>query len=206
VVILRYSKSVKYTVPLRNLLRNGTVVAGPTETAYGLLASAVNKPAVSEVVRLKGRNEHKPIALVAADLRMVQQYFRLSSDELRLAKKFWPGALTLLLKPRRKFPLAVIGISGRVGVRVPGSVWLRKFCAAVGVPLTATSANRAGASTPYSATEVISQLGRRGLRYIIDGGRLLKRPTSTVVLASRGTLTVVRRGMISQQRLHKVMR
>ncbi len=207
-LLTTFTKSASSISSLVRLLRAGQVVAAPTETAYGLLADATNTRAVREVLRLKGRkgrNKRKPIALVAADLSMVRRYFRMTSGELQLARAFWPGPLTLLLQPRRKFPPSVIGKVGRVGVRVPRSTWLRSLLKRYGKPLTATSANRASGPTPYSAVSVIRQLARPGLCYLVDGGRLPRRPTSTVVTFRQGKLHVVREGAIPSSKPRRVL-
>ncbi len=203
--LVRYARSTHSINELRDQLRNSAVVAAPTETAYGLLADATSERAVRAVVRLKGRSDKKPIALIAADLKMVRRYFRLTSGELRLAKKFWPGPLTLLLKPKRKFPRVIVGPGGYVGVRIPASAWLRKLITAYGKPLTATSANRAGGLTPYSATAVVRQLKPRGLKYLVDGGTLQRRSTSTVALVVGHRLTVLREGAIPRVKLKRVL-
>lgn len=191
---------------LRSQLRNGVVVAAPTETAYGLLANALNKQAVVAVVRIKGREHNKPMALVANDLKMVSHYFKISPNELRLAKKFWPGPLTLLLKPRQKFSVGIVGVNGRVGVRVPASAWLRKLVTLMGTPLTATSANRAGGPTSFSSNSVIRQLRARGLSHLVDGGRLKRVSVSTVAYLNNKRLIILRDGAISRARLERVLR
>ncbi len=199
------SKSTGAISKIGAFLSLGEVVATPTETAYGLLADSTNTKAVARVVKIKGREPGKPIALMAADLKMVCKYFLLASGELRLANKFWPGPLTLLLKPKRKFPAAVVGPGGLIGVRVPGDVWLRTLIIAVGKPLTATSANRAGARTPYSARAVQRALAARGLTHLVDAGRLRLRPTSTVVRVRGQSVAVVRPGAVSERRLQRAL-
>lgn len=198
-------KSAKSFGLLIRFIKFGQVVAAPTETAYGLLADALDRRAVKAVVKLKGRNGRKPIALIAGSLAQVERYFHLSQTERQLAHKFWPGALTLLLKPRCKFSRALVGEGGRVGVRVPGVAWLRQLAQSCGRPLTATSANRAGGRTPYSTSAVVRQLSSRGLTHVVDGGVLPRRATSTVALLNRGTLTIVRAGAISEARLKRAL-
>lgn len=199
------TKSAKGFAVLIELWRVGEVVAAPTETAYGLLADATNASAVRQVVALKGRSERKPIALIAGSLTQVERFFILSAAERRLARTFWPGALTLLLKSRRTFPKPIIGPGGRVGVRVPASAWLRRLVQFLGRPLTATSANRADRPTLYSSAAVVRQLAPRGLAYVVDGGVLPRRAISTVALVNRGTLTIVRAGAVSERRLRRAL-
>lgn len=196
-----YPKSTRRILELRNLLRKNVVVAVPTETAYGLLAGARRPEALARVVRIKGREPGKPMALVAANLTMVRRYFYLTRPELDVAEKFWPGPLTLLLKPKQKFPRQVVGLRGRVGVRVPGDAWLQKLCGVFGRPLTATSANLAGTKAAYSCIQVKRQLVRRGLEVIVDGGRLKPKPVSTVAVYVRGVWRVIRQGAIPAHKL-----
>ncbi|MBI5465712.1 MAG: threonylcarbamoyl-AMP synthase [Candidatus Kerfeldbacteria bacterium] len=199
-------KSVKIIPYLRQLLKIGEVVAAPTETAYGLLADALNPRAVARVQKIKGREPPKPIALVASDLRMVKRYFRMTRSELRMANYFWPGPLTLLLKPKYKFRPAIMGRGGLVGVRIPGNAWLRRLVLATNVPLTATSANRAGRNTAYTLLAVRRAFKSRGLKYIVDGGNLPPRLTSTVVKVDKDRLEILRPGAVSQGRLNKVLK
>jgi L-threonylcarbamoyladenylate synthase len=203
--LVRYARSTRHIIELRNQLRKYIVVAAPTETAYGLLADAVSSVAVVRVVKLKGRERGKPIALIAPSLAMVRRYFRLSKAEQRLAKKFWPGPLTLVLKPKKRFPRAVTGAGGYVGVRVPKDAWLRKLVTAFGKPLTATSANRSGKPALYSGSAVQKELGARGLRHLVDAGQLKRRPTSTVVRVRGSHLIVFREGAVPRAKLSRVL-
>lgn len=205
VAVIILSKSSRDIVSLSRLLKSGTVVAAPTETAYGLLADSTNKKAIKGIVRLKGRRENKPVPLVAADLAMVRRYCQMTKNESRLAKKFWPGPLTLVLKAKKKFPCGVVAPDGTVGIRVSGSVWLRKISARLDKPLVATSANKAGGETTYSAQAVKRALSKQGLNYLVDGGALKKRPTSTVVRVQKDQLTIFREGTITRAQLMRVL-
>lgn len=202
-IILR--KSAAIIPDLCRFLRAGEVIAAPTETAYGLLAEATNVKAVKQVARIKGREPGKPMALIAADLPMVRRYFLMSKNERLVARKFWPGPLTLLLRPRRQFSSAIQS-RGLVGVRVPGNVWLRRLISAVARPLTATSANPAGGATAYTLSAVRRSLGSGGLKYMVDGGSLPLRATSTVVRVKEGQLEILRPGAISKLKLYKILK
>lgn len=200
-----FEKSAAAIPNICRLLINGAVVALPTETAYGLAADAFSGRTIGQVIKLKGRERGKPIALMAADLKMVRQHFYLTSNELSLAKKFWPGPLTILLKPKRIFSKDIVSSAGLVGVRVPGDEWLRKLLSAVGRPLTATSANLAGKATPYTVALVKRALSKRGLKYLVNGGSLKHRKVSTVVSLRRGRLEIVRPGAVSAPRLEHMV-
>ncbi|MEK7537971.1 MAG: L-threonylcarbamoyladenylate synthase, partial [Patescibacteria group bacterium] len=135
-------------------LCRGEVIAYPTESFYALGADATNPRAIRQLFLVKHRARGNPIALIAADLRQVRKFFYLSAEELRLAKKYWPGALTMLLKPKRQIAVsALLGLTtpspllprrrgqAKVGVRVPAHAGARRLAKNAGVPLTATSAN-----------------------------------------------------------------
>lgn len=199
-----FKKSNSYLFKLRDLLLAGHVVAAPTETAYGLLAKATDRKAVSQVFKIKDRRLGKPIALVAADIKMVKKYFRLTPFEAKMAKKFWPGPLTLLLQPKIKFSRFITGAGGWVGVRVPADAWLRRLIRLVGEPLTATSANRADGATPYSSATVKKALSPYGLRFLVDGGRLPSRSTSTVLRLVDKKVEVIRVGAISVKQIESI--
>ncbi len=184
---------------ISKLLNQGAVVAAPTETAFGLLADALNKQAVAQIIKIKGRvkpsEKNKPIALIADNLKMVQKYFKLNKVELGLAKKFWPGALTILLKPKIKFPRSIIGPGNLVGVRVPDQAWLCKLIKMFSRPLTATSANIDSKPTLYNSRAVIRALGKNGLEYVVEGS-LRKSPTSTIVKVVNSEVIILRQGKV----------
>jgi len=200
-VLIEFIKSRRQLSPICQLIKKGEIVALPTETAYGLAADGTNAKAVAKIVGLKGRQPNKPIALLAADLKMVRRFFIITPTELRLVKKFWPGPLTLLLKPKYKFFKNIIGPGRLVGVRVPGDKWLRELISVYGNPLTATSANLSGQPASYSASAVKKSLVKRGLKYLVKGGRLPRQATSTVVKVKNNKVEVIRPGAISRRQI-----
>jgi L-threonylcarbamoyladenylate synthase len=201
-----YPYTLRSLPALARLLKAGGVVVAPSETAYGLFADSTNAQAVARVARLKGRKGAKPLPLIAAHVRMVGRYCRMNAQEKKLTSRFWPGPLTLALRTKKEFPRGVAAANGTVGIRVPGSAWLRKLALGVGRPLVATSANVAGAPTPYSVSQVRQALVKRGLLHMVDGGALRKRPTSTVAQVRRGRVVVFREGAITRVRLERMLR
>ena len=178
------------------VIRRGGVIVYPTETAYGLGVDATSPRAVQKIFSIKGRSGKKPLPLIAASQSMAEKFFYFSSAERALAHRYWPGPLTLLLRPRRQFPRGVAGRDGRVAVRVSGSALARAFSARLGKPITATSANRSGGKTCYSISCV-----RRGLRapapeLILDGGTLPRRKPSTIILVTKKSVRVLRQGSV----------
>lgn len=196
-----FNKSAAAIPNICRLLADGAIVALPTETAYGLAADATNNQAIQAVVRIKGRGPNKPIALLAANLSMVKKFFRPTRLEIKLMKKFWPGPLTILLKPKYKFSKYIIGPNKLVGVRVPGDKWLVKLLVNYGKPLTATSANLSGQTTLYAASMVKKSLNKKNLRYLVDAGPLVKKPTSTIVRLKKGKIEIIRPGAIPAKKI-----
>ncbi|MFH1866960.1 MAG: L-threonylcarbamoyladenylate synthase [Patescibacteria group bacterium] len=176
-------------------LRRAEVIAAPTETAYGLLADATCNRAVKKIFKLKRRTSQKSLALVVTDLTMAKKYGRFSKLALKLAKKYWPGPLTMIVPARGKLATG-ISKNGWVGMRISSYRWLRLLIKTFGKPLTATSANLAGKQNLYSAKKVVRQLARPGLKFIVDSGNLPRRPTSTVVKVDRQKIILLRAGPI----------
>jgi L-threonylcarbamoyladenylate synthase len=160
-------------------IRQGGIIAYPTESFYALGADATNVSAIKKAFRMKGRGR-KPIALIAADIKQVQRFFYLSPKENELVRKYWPGPVTVLLKPKTAIaaralspttPSRRTSRSGRpslkkegtgwsprrtlrIGVRVPAHEQARALALYVGAPITATSANRTGRRPTKSASRV----------------------------------------------------
>src|SRR3989344_3374347 len=164
------------------IIKSGGVVAAPTETAYGLIADAMSLRAVKKIFLIKGRSKIKPLPLIAASFAMVKKFFYLNKRESDLAKKYWPGPLTLLLKPKKKFPRALALGRKKLAVRVSSSAIIRKISARVGNPVTATSANKSGAGECYSAlcVEKSFRYIKKAPDMILDAGALARKLPSTI--------------------------
>ena len=168
------------------------VFAYPTESFYALGVDATDKKAIRRLFRVKHREPGKPIALIAADLAQVKRFFHLSQEELKLAKKYWPGALTIILRPKAKIAARALG-ARRIGVRVPQHANARKLCKLAGVPLTATSANISGQPPTKSYYKIKKDFPDI---MVIPGrcGRSTK--PSTVVSVKKNGIEITRPGAI----------
>lgn len=203
---IRLTKSRKFIPIICELLAAGEVVAAPTETAYGLLADATNYKAVKKLLKLKGDRGIKPIPVVVSNLIEAKKWAKFNKVGTKLALKFWPGPLTLILPAKGKLVSKIISQDKTIGLRVPGDKWLRSLLAVYGSPLTATSANISGGATPYTATAVLKSLKSRGLMCIVDSGQLPRRTTSTIVQIKKGQLNILRPGAITASRLNRVVK
>lgn len=181
---------------LAAVLRSGGVVAYPTETFYGLGALARHAAALERLARAKGRPEGKPLPLVAADLAMAEEVAVVDGLARRLADRFWPGPLTLVMAAREGLPDPVTGGTGTVGIRVPGSEVARALCRAAGGPVVSTSANPSGAPPPAAAADLDPGLVAR-IDGVLDAGPAPGGLPSTVVAVEGGRLRLVREGAVA---------
>jgi translation factor SUA5 len=150
------------------ILRAGGLVVFPTDTVYGLGSLAFDQAAIESIYAVKGRPLEKAIPILIADAADLDRLARAVTDlARRLASRFWPGPLTLVLPKRADLPAAV-SAADTVGVRVPDHAAARALLRAAG-PMAVTSANLSGRSSPRSAEEAASQLGR-GRPLVLDGG------------------------------------
>jgi L-threonylcarbamoyladenylate synthase len=178
-------------------IRNGGLVALPTDTLYGLAADPFSAAAIARVFAVKGRAAERALPLIAADAAQVTaQLGRLPAAGQRLAERFWPGPLTLLVPAVRALAPGVSGGTGRVGVRVPDHAVARAICAEAGRPITATSANRSGEPATPDPDRVERTLGDR-LDLLIDAGKTRGGEASTIVDVTGDAPVLVRAGAIS---------
>ncbi|HET7708215.1 MAG TPA: L-threonylcarbamoyladenylate synthase [Sphingomicrobium sp.] len=180
-----------------NLILAGQPVAVPTETVYGLAADATNAEAVARVYEAKGRPSFNPLIVHISSLDDAQRIGIFDDSALDLARRYWPGPLTLVLPLRLRAGIASIVTAGldTIGLRVPSHPAMRALLAAVGRPLAAPSANASGAISPTRADHVARSLGGR-TPLIIDGGAAERGLESTIVAATGGPLRLLRRGPI----------
>ena len=185
------------------VLRDGGVVSVPTDTLYGLAASAVDESAVERLYRIKRRPRGVPLPILLADPADMREY-GVDVPELAwsLAATFFPGPLTLVLRSAGNLPDAVTGGLSTVAVRVPGHWVPREVVRKLGAPITGTSANRSGTPGPTTADGVREQLGN-DIDYVIDAGRCPGGVASTVLDVSGPTPLVLRQGAVSRQELEK---
>jgi L-threonylcarbamoyladenylate synthase len=176
---------------------NGGLVAIPTDTLYGLAADPFSVEAVARVFAVKGRDAGRALPVIAADAAQAEEYFgRLPEAGQRLAARFWPGPLTLVVPAPRTLARDVTGGTGNVGVRVPADAVARAICAQAARPITATSANLSGEPATADPAEVERTLGDR-LDLLIDTGMTRGGAPSTIVDVTGAGPVLVRAGAIS---------
>jgi L-threonylcarbamoyladenylate synthase len=189
----------------RRLLQAGEVVAFPTDTVYGVGAHAFQPEAVAALYVVKGRSEEKAIPILVAQIEDVARVARaVPPAAWRLAERFWPGGLTIVLPRAAKVPDVVTAGGDTVAVRCPAHPVPLALMNALGAPLAATSANLSGQPSPATARQVIEQLAGR-LPLIIDGGECLGGVASSVVDLSASPPRLLRAGAISADELQALL-
>jgi L-threonylcarbamoyladenylate synthase len=183
------------------VLRAGGLVAFPTETVYGLGANALDPRAVARIFEAKGRPADNPLIVhlsAAAQLRSVVA--EVTPLATRLAARWWPGPLTLVLDAHPDLPVQTTAGLRTVAVRVPDHDIARALITRAGVPLAAPSANRSGRPSPTVAAHVVADLGEQ-VELIIDGGACRVGLESTVVDARGSEPIVLREGSVTREDL-----
>ena len=188
-------------------IRAGQVAGMPTDTFYGLAADPLNLRAVDTIYDVKTRSRHKPLSLLIESVDQAEELARPQTEIFYLlARKFWPGPLTLIVKASRRLPLKVTANTGNVALRVPAAEIPLAVIRAAGVPITATSADISGEKECTTAKGVQEQLGSR-IPIIVDGGVSPRSVASTIVNLTDpdGRWEVQREGAITRQELEQIL-
>jgi L-threonylcarbamoyladenylate synthase len=181
------------------VLRAGGVVAYPTDTFYGLAVDPRNPVAVAALFRLKGRDPQKASPLIAASLAQARAAVEFNPRALRLAERFWPGPLSLVLPAHASIDPAVLGGGSTAAIRVPAHDVARALAGALGCCITATSANLSGDPPVRMPADLDDELrGRVG--FVIDGVTPGGAP-STIVDVSATPPRLVRAGPVPWERV-----
>ena len=180
------------------LITRGRVVGIPTDTFYGLAADPFNLAAVEEIYRVKGRPETRALPLLVNSLEQAVLLAKgLPPAFLKLAQKFWPGALTLLVDASHRIPLKVTAHTGRVALRWPNSLVACTLIELLDSPITGTSANLSGFPACSSAEQLVKQLGDR-LPLVLDAGETNAVLASTIVELHGDEWRVLREGTVTE--------
>ena len=184
-------------------IRAGVVLGMPTDTFYGLAADPFNLRAVERVYEIKTRSRHKPLSLLIESVDQAEDLTRPLPEEFyKLARRFWPGPLTIIVQAASRLPLKVTANTGNVALRVPSAKIPLAVIKAAGIPITATSANLSGAAECTTAVQVRDQLRDR-ISIILDGGTSPRDIASTIVDLndSDARWSVLREGAIPDQEI-----
>jgi L-threonylcarbamoyladenylate synthase len=181
-------------------IRRGKVVSIPTDALYTLVADPFNLRAVNRVFIAKGREIHRSLPLLVGDITMVEELAKdLSIRFFLLARRFWPGPLTLIVAASEKVPLKVTGNTGRLAVRQSKATVANHLIAALGQPLISTSANISGHPTCRSGIEVFGMMDGR-VDLVLDGGTCAGAGATTVDV-TEPAWKLIKEGAIGQKEI-----
>ena len=188
-----------------NILKEGGLVASPTETVYGLCANALDSEAVKKIYVAKGRPSDNPLIIHIADLEMLEPLVLEVSDiAKKLISHFWPGPMTLVFPASPLVPKIVTGGLDTVAIRFPSHPIIRDLIKTSGLPLAAPSANTSGKPSPTNATRVIEDLEGK-IDAIIVGDASKYGVESTVIDTIGETATILRPGGITYEMIEEVL-
>jgi L-threonylcarbamoyladenylate synthase len=178
-------------------IRRGKVVAIPTDALYTLVADPFNLKAIQQVFLAKGREINRSLPMLVADALMVEELAKQVPESFRvLARRFWPGPLTIILPASARVPLRATGNTGRLAVRQSPSKVVQGLIDRLGHPIIATSANISGSPTCRSGIEVFGMMDGR-LDLVLDGG-LCNGPGATTIDITEPCWKMIREGAISE--------
>ena len=181
-------------------VRRGKVVAIPTDALYTLVADLFNLRAVSQVFHAKGREPHRSLPILVNDLPMAEELAgELSNRFYLLARRFWPGPLTIIVPASARVPLKVTGNTGRLALRQPRSKTARGLMAMLNQPLIATSANISGSPTCRSGIDVFGMMDGR-VDLVLDGGPCTG-PGATTIDITEPAWRLIKPGAIDEKQL-----
>lgn len=189
----------------RDLLKRGDLVAVPTETVYGLAGNALDPISVARIFEVKNRPSFDPLIVHIHELSQLSKYvMHVPVHAERLAKEFWPGPLTLLLKKRSIIPDLVTSGLDTVGIRCPNHPLTQNLLRTIDFPLAAPSANPFGFVSPTTAAHVTEQLGSK-IKYVLDGGPCTIGIESTIVGFENNKTVIHRLGGIPIESIESIV-
>lgn len=185
------------------MLMEGSVVAFPTDTVYGLGVIYDDEQALQALKQAKGRPENKPIPTMVGSIEQLYQVAEVNDLAQKLAEAFMPGAITLIMKKKGSVPSYVTNGLDTIGIRMPDDAFVCSLIEKCGKPLLVSSANKSGEETGIKDDQVLSQLD--GAIDAIVMGEAMGKSASTIVDVSEGTIKIVRKGPISEEAIKQVL-
>jgi len=177
-------------------MKEGGVIAYPTETFYGLGADIGNAQAIEKIYAIKGRDFDKPVSIIIGSRKDLAMFARdITPAAETLMDRFWPGGITLLFSASQNVPGKLTAKTGKIGIRLSSNPVATLLAQSLSGAITATSANRSGQKECVSIEEVMDSIGEK-LDAVIDGGRTPGGSGSTIVDVTVDPPIIVREGIV----------
>ena len=184
------------------VLKNGGLIAFPTETVFGLGVIFNNESSYKRLIDVKKRPPEKPFTMMLSNVKDIERYAYIDENSRLLMEKFMPGQLTLILKAKENLPNYVVSKEGFVGVRVPDDKLIQKLIDEVGEPLLVPSANKSGEKPATTHQEVIDVFEDE-IDGVIEGSSKSNVPSTIVLVAKE--VVVIREGLIKKEDIDKIL-
>jgi L-threonylcarbamoyladenylate synthase len=188
----------------------GKIICLPTDTVYAISCDATNRESIERIYSIKGRDFHKPLSIFVADMDMAAKYVEFSEGAVLVAKKFWPGPLTIIAQKTQNItmPPQIIK-NGELAIRVPDDCLIQKICTAIGKPIIATSANISSKPNINLVNDIRTEFGDK-VDLIIDSDNAKQNqsliPSTIVRLNNDNSFEVIREGRLSIKKLLKELK
>jgi len=187
------------------VLKNGGLVAVPTDTVYGLAGNGLSADTVARIYEVKGRPSIKPIILLVADMSAAETVCLEIPDAARsLAEKFWPGPLTIVLKKSHLVPDIVTAGGHTIGIRCPNHPKTLELLRLAGLPAATPSANISGQPSPKSAGETLEYFDGK-IECLVDGGVCALSIESTIIDMSSEPYKILRQGALGEEEIWRAL-
>ena len=201
-VVLKIKKNAPQTSLIKkaaDVLKKGGIIVFPTDTVYGLAAGAFNLGAQKKIYQLKGRSFRKPLVLMSNDIGSLEHFVAVNAEAKKLIKRFWPGALTIILPTTQ---LGKIAMGGRkdAGVRIPKDKIVSALIRTYGFPIATTSANVSGKPSAKKGSEALKYFEGKA-ELLLDCGQCELGLESTVIDMVKFPYVVLRKGCVTDKRL-----
>ena len=189
-----------------NEVKKGKLAAFPTDTVYGVGAEVSNDAAIKKIYDIKNRPYDSPLIVLIGDKNFLDKLVYVEDSRVKnLTDKFWPGALTLVLRKKEWVSDVITAGGDTLGVRMPDNEIARELIIASGGALAVPSANKSGQLSPVSADHVIRQFCEEEIDYVIDGGKTSKAIESTILDMTKEVPLILRNGALSREEIEKVI-
>ena len=202
-----FTNTPENIIKTAEILKSGGLAAIPTETVYGLAADALNGEAVAKIFAAKGRPMDNPLIVHVAEFEDIERFAlvrEIPEAAKKLAKVFWPGPLTIIMKKGGVIPDEVSAGLDTVAIRLPSHPSARAIIKAADTPLAAPSANLSGSPSPTTAQHVMNDMDGK-IDAVFDGGACGVGVESTVITLAKGTPRLLRPGRVTLEQLREVL-
>lgn len=186
-----------------NLLKEGGLIAFPTETVFGFGVIFDNESSYERLIEVKRRPPEKPFTLMCSDLEDIEKYAFVSKNAKKLISKYMPGQFTIIMDAKACLPSYCVSKENKVGIRIPDYDFVRDMIRKTGKPLLVPSANRSGEPPINTSDEIVKQFENE-----IDGviiGEANSKVPSTIVLMDGDDVKIIREGLISKEEISKAL-